>query len=375
MSQMPANENEEGLELNLVKKVTEFLGRRQRLLPPELGEQEIITGPYPLDVNLLGAGYVPAFPNLDAIVVSADGERILAQGGYIELPPGRYKIYYVDRQERYMTLPEVRATTTDGATVMLSCGITFNVNDALAVQKVRNPLNALLRACEAALRQVIRTHRHDELIGELPEGTAADASTRVISNEEIAEAVKLQVSLSEACRPFTLHNVHVLDRQGHLRLLDVREQEAFQLRTGKRELKQIEQRAEITHKQRVLTAEQGGVTQQQAENERTRREILLAAEKLAVELEQMRQMPRFSHQENLKIIEARIEALKTLMNAQAMPGNTRSIEDLRQLVEKILAEMPHITGEHEEAPPAEGQQPPGTSGDEFIELLIPKKKR
>jgi hypothetical protein len=143
MSQMPADENEENLDLNLVKKVTEFLGRRQRLLPPELGEQEIVTGPYPLDVNLLGAGYVPAFPNLDAIVVSADGERILAPGGYIQLPPGRYKIYYVDRQERYMTLPEVRGTTTDGATVTLSCGITFNVNDALAVQKVRNPLDAL----------------------------------------------------------------------------------------------------------------------------------------------------------------------------------------------------------------------------------------
>ncbi|MCS6993913.1 MAG: SPFH domain-containing protein [Anaerolineales bacterium] len=376
MNQIPDQEGEENLDLNLVKKLTEFWGRRQQLLPPQFGENEIVSGPYPLEVNLLGAGYVPSFPNLEAIVVSADGERLLAQGGYIKLPPGRYKIYYVDRQERYMTLPDVRATTTDGANVTISCGITFTVNDALAVQKIRNPLDALVKACEAALRHIIRTHRHDELIGETQEEVLDLPVPTMISNEQISEAVKREVSVSEACRPFTLHNVHVLDRQGHLRLLDVREQEAVQMRTGKRELKQIEQRAQITQKQRLLTAEQGSVTQQQAENEKTRREILLAAEKLAVELEQMRQLPRFSHQENLKIIEARIEALKTLMNAQALPGNPRSIEELKQLVEKILSEMPHITGEIESPPVNEPKQPGAReTQDEFIELLIPKKKR
>ncbi|PWH11857.1 MAG: hypothetical protein DDG60_16080 [Anaerolineae bacterium] len=369
--------SDDEFELNLLKMWTEFRGRHQRLLPPQFAEHEVVSGPYPLDVNFLGAGYVPAFPNLDAIVVSSDGERLIAKGGYIRLAPGRYKIYYVDRQERYTVLPEVKALSQDGANIALTCGITYRVHDSLAVQNVRNPLDALFKACEAALRQVIRNHKHDELIGERVEEETGGSDLKIISDDEISQNVKLQVATSEACRAFSLHNVHVLDRQGDWRLLDLREQEAVQLRAGKRELKQIEQRAQITHKQHLLTAEQGTVTRQQADNEKARREILLAAEKLAVELEQMRQLPRFSHQENLKIIEARIEALKMLMQAQAMPGTPRNIDDLKNLVEKILSEMPRIRDEAQEGAPGSEVKsaPPKESNDEFIELLIPKKKR
>lgn len=375
MSQHPSENEGNELDFDLIKWVTEYQGRRQRLLPPQFAENEIVAGPYPLDVNLLGAGYVPSFPNLDAIVVAPDGERTPAKGGYIHLAPGRYKIYYVDRQERYMTLPEVQAVTLDGANVLFSCGITFTVNNSMDVQNIRNPMDALFKVCEAALRHVIRTHKHDELIDEKPDREDPDAvsAIKIISDQQISDAVKLQVNMSEACRAFSLHNVNIIERKGHPRLLNVREEEAIQLRAGRKEIKQTEMKTKIAVTQKLLTTQQGTVTKQQADNEKIRRETLFAAEKLAVELEQLRQTPRFSHEENLKIIDARIEALKTLMQAQAMPGSSRNIEELRQLVERIITEMPNIAEETTSPAPAKDKK--DSEDDEFIEILIPKKKK
>jgi|GEM_PF-3081387 len=377
MNQSSYDEEDE-LDFGFVKWLTEYRGRRQRLLPPQFAEDEVVVGPYPLDVSIWGAGYVPAFPNLNAVVVSANGERTLSEGGYIRLPSGNYKIYYVDRHERYKVLPDIKSTTLDGTSVTITCGITYTVNDAKSVQNVRNPMDALFKACEASIRQIIRTHKHDEIIDEKPDteeqnqGTGANG-VKIISNDQISDAIKLQVNLSEACHAFTLHNVNIIDRQGHLRLLNVREEEAVQLRAGKKEIKQTDQRTEISKRQKLLTFQQGTVIEQQAINEKTRREILFIAEKLTVELERLRKLPPFSHAENLKIIDARIEALKMLMQAQAMPGSSRNIDELRQLVEKIITEMPNIAEDSANAPAA--GNPKGSNDDEFIELLIPKKKK
>ena len=381
MSQIPHEEDDE-LDLDLIKWFTEYQGRRQRLLPPQFPENEIITGPYPLDVNIWGAGYVPSFPNLDAIVVSAAGDRIPSEGGYIRLSPGKYKIYYVDRHEQYKALPDIKAVTLDGADVTLTCGITFTVNDSLAVQNVRNPMDALFKACEAALRHVIRTHKHDEIIDERPENDepAAASPVKIISDDQVSDAVKLQVNLSEACRAFSLHNVNIIERQGHLRLLGVREEEAVRLRAGRKEIKQTDQRTEISKRQKLLTTEQGTVIEQQAKNETKRRQALFDAEKLAVELQKltleleiMRQKPKFSHEENLKIIEARIEALKMLMQAQAMAGSARNVDDVKQLVEKIITDMPNSADDAPAKPTTSSAK--DSNDDEFIELLIPKKKK
>lgn len=87
----------------------------------------------------------------------------------------------------------------------------------------------------------------------------------------------------------------------------------------------------------------------------------------------MRQKPKFSHEENLKIIEARIEALKMLMQAQAMAGSARNVDDVKQLVEKIITDMPN-SADDAPAKPTTGSAKDSTD-DEFIELLIPKKKK
>lgn len=381
MSQIPP-EDEDELDLDLIKWITEYQGRRQRLLPPQFPENEIVAGPYPLDVNIWGAGYVPSFPNLDAIVVSAAGDRIPSKGGYIRLSPGKYKIYYVDRHEQYKVLPDIKAVTLDGADVTLACGITFTVIDSLAVQNVRNPMDALFKACESALRHVIRTHKHDEIIDERPENDepAAANPIKIISDDQVSDAVKLQVNMSEACRAFNLHNVNIIERKGHLRLLGVREEEAVRLRAGRKEIKQTDQRTEISKRQKLLAVEQGTVIEQHAKNETKRREALFDAEKLAIELQKlslelelMRQKPKFSHEENLKIIDARIEALKMLMQAQAMGGASRNIDEVRQLVEKLTTDMPNVADDAPDKSAASSAK--GSNDDEFIELLIPKKKK
>lgn len=127
-------------------------------------------------------------------------------------------------------------------------------------------MDALFKACEAALRHVIRTHKHDEIIDEKPENDepVAASQVKIISDNQVSDAVKLQVNLNEACRAFSLHNVNIIERRGHLRLLGVREEEAVRLRAGRKEIKQTDQRTEISKRQKLLTTEQGTVIEQQA---------------------------------------------------------------------------------------------------------------
>ena len=60
--------------------------------------------------------------------------------------------------------------------------------------------------------------------------------------------------------------------------------------------------------------------EQKAINESQRRQILLTAERLQADLERMRQLPQYRHEEVLKEIEARSKALESLIQAQAMPA-------------------------------------------------------
>lgn len=362
MNHAPENEDHSP-DFGLVRWIIEFRGRRQQWQPPQFPDNEIVAGPFPFNVSIVGAGYVPTFPNLKAVVISASGEPQSFPGGYIELPSGKYKIYYVDCRERYAILPEVKGNTLDGATVALTCGITYKVNDALLIQGVRNPLDALYKGCEAALRCVIRTHNHDEIIGE-------PGDPHVLPNNKISEDVQLQVTTSQACRAFDLLNVNTINRQGDARLLSIREEIAVQERVGRKELEQTKIKTKIADERRDLFVKQGALVEQQAINEKNRREILYVAEKLTVELEQMRKLPQYKHEEALKAIEARSEALKSLIQAQAMPGFPRNADDLH-LVDKIISELPPASPEQ---PPL---SPPGEVSElnaTLVQLLIPKKK-
>ena len=358
-------DNKNPNEKPLIERWTEFQGRRESFLPPNFPDDEIVAGPYELKVNLLGAGYVRAFPAVSTIVVAANGDRHKSDGGYVKLPAGTYKIYYVDCQDRFATLPEVQGVTSDGANVTLVLGITYRVSDPMFVQQIRNPLDALFTGCEAAIRQIIRLHKHDELIGE-PE------DPNIIPNNDIAQEILVQISLSEACRAFSLLNVNVIDRRGHSRLLNIREQRAVQKRATEKEIESTIQRLRIAEEQKELARKQGEITEQQAWIERNRQEILYAAQKLSVQLENMRKRPQYQHEEILKDIEARSKALESLIQAQAMPGFPRNADDLH-LVDKIVSGLPNITSVIDNNALNQDEDIEELNSN-LIHLMIPKKK-
>jgi hypothetical protein len=351
----------------LMKYWTEFFGRKKQFLPPSFDDNEIVAGPYPFSTNLLGVGFVPTFHKLDAIVVAANGERQLTQGGYIELPAGNYKLYYVDRQERYKVLPEVKTTTSDGAQVAISIGITFHVQDSLAVQDVRNPLDALFKGCEAALRHTIRTHRHDEIIGEDFD------NPNIIVDDEIIEEVKLQVSLSAACKPFWLVYVDVLDRKGHDRLLSLREQQVVQERAGKKDVSKIRTQTEVAEEQLGLVAKQGKVIAQQAHNEAFRREILFGVEKMSIALKRFRESSGFQHEELLAYIESQNKVLQAMVKSPILLNGQHS-DDLQLWIEKINDAQSHILQIINRTDLQDGEQ-----NDDWdptmIQLMLPRKRK
>jgi hypothetical protein len=230
---------------------------------------------------------------------------------------------------------------------------------------VRNPLDALYKGCEAALRHLIRTHKHDELIGET-------SDPKVVSDNDIIHEIKLQVSLNEGCRAFTLSHVSVLDRQGHTKLMGIREERIVQERVSERETEARRQKQKVALEQKELVSKEGEIIELQAQIEKNRQQILFVARQLDVELERLRKLPQFQHEEILKDIDARSKAIESLIQAQAMPGFPRNADDLH-LVDKIVNGLPNIPRVLDQAAPEQTEEAKELSST-LVQLIIPKKR-
>lgn len=356
---MEDSDHDDDEDDGLLKSWTEFWGRHKQLLPPEFAENEIIAGPYPFNTSIFGTGFMHAFPQLDAILVTPDGESRLLGGGYTKLPSGTYKIYYVDRHERHTTLPDIKATTSDGAEVTISLEIIYQVTDSITIQKIRDPLDALVKGCKSTIRRIIHNHKHDDIFAERPDDPG------LLPDSQISDEVLLQVSLIEACRAFDLKTVIILHRQGDPALLGLREKQAYDTRTATGVINNTNMKKHIVDEQKELF-------KGQKELEIERLNLFIMAEKLKIELVNLRNSPQYQHAENMAKIDGSIKSLEAYIKSLSQPGFIRSQEELHVAYQFIQALRDPSGIPAETQPPVQENEP--EDKDSFIQLMIPKKK-
>jgi len=347
---------------SLKQRLQEWLGRQND--PPIIPFDEtcILTQPEIFTVGLLG-GYYLNLPAMTAAMITCPGgeKKVFRVGGYIDLQNGAYTIQYVDLRERPLTF-SVTDTTRDGSKVSLTVSINYKVQDFFEVTNVVKPLDALLTACEAAVRKFISTHHHHEITGE-------PGNKRIISNDEIAKSIKEQVAQNQACGVFDLINVLIKEKYGDPTISTLKHEDLVQEKKSAIEREGVLQRQEIAEARQTLAlieAETARLIQEtQAAGEANRSEILERAHRLSAELEYLQKRPEIE-KAKLEIIG---KALDEIIHTQTMAGFPRDTDN-RQLLQNILSALAEDSRNPPRIPSEENE-----SKSTIINLLSPKKKK
>jgi hypothetical protein len=101
-------------------------GRRKTAPRYNFRENEIVTPGFVLNVSpFFGAAYLNLHPTHYGVLIGPDGQITNVRGGYAQLPPGRYVLHYVDKQNRVMVLPRTSEAASDGPQVCLELVVTY----------------------------------------------------------------------------------------------------------------------------------------------------------------------------------------------------------------------------------------------------------
>ena len=192
---------------SFMKKWKEFRFRRKQVEPIPFTETSILTDATTFKVSISGF-YLPLPPMTAAVLIDSFGQKmVFTEGGYKDLQTGVYSLQYVDLSERFITLPSIVTSTSNGPEISLTISITYKIKDPLQIIHVSSPLRTLFELCDGAIKNYITNHRFEELISENENGNH-------IFDYQIVEHIKEVIALSQACRAFWLMDVVIVERHG-----------------------------------------------------------------------------------------------------------------------------------------------------------------
>lgn len=187
-------------------------------------ESEIVSTAYPRTVSSLwNATYVNLHPTHYAVAVGPDGKVTSLKGGINNLPPGRYNLHYIDKQSRVAHIPRTEEITCDGFRVALELVITYRVTDPGKALAVQNAVETLLGFIQSDIKEFIRSHKYDEIVGD-PEG-------HKIAHDQVALYIKAQhTGRYPISKLFLIEDVVIKEKSGDSRVVELREKQQINQR-------------------------------------------------------------------------------------------------------------------------------------------------
>lgn len=355
---------------SFIQRLMEFWGRKEAPPPVDFNETSLLSQANTLHVGWFGH-YLSLPPMTAAILISPSGQKmVFIEGGFKHLQDGAYTIQYVDLRERTFNFPPITATTLDGFKAALTVSINYKVNDPVEIANIAKPLDALLAACEAAVKKFIITHYHHQIIGE-------PGNEQVISDEAIVRSIEDQVAQVQACRAFELLDVVIKERYGDPNIGALKHEYLVQEKKSAIRREGIIQEQEIAEEQKnlaMIQAEQERLIQElQAITEANRSEILEHARRLSIQLDYLQNLPEMQKAQAMRRLDVLEKALDALIHAQTIAGFPRDAGDM-QLLQNILGalaegvpNLPQIPSEHVRSV--------NESRSTIVNLLSPRKKK
>lgn len=297
-------------------------GRKRSALRYPFRDDEIVSQAYLMRVSaLFNAYYLNLHPSHYAIAITPAGRLINVRGGYNALLPGRYLLHYVDKQQRVSVVPRVTETTLDGARVSLEVVVTYQVADPFLALEVQQPVETFFVFIQSDLREFIRTHKYDEIVGD----TVGHAVDTGLVSQYIKDQHRTRLQISQL---FKIVEVVVEEKTGDPKLTEIRGNFEVRQRQGVADSQLLKEKKELEQK---LAWQEAEIKRINAKAEATEQEIRQKMELQSIELEKARAELDFRQKKMMRAM----DAIGQAFSAPAYPWDPREAE----IIKELLAEL------------------------------------
>lgn len=281
------------------------------------------------------AFFLPLPANTWGIVSFPNGSLQNLPGGLREVPPGLYKVFYVDQHERFDVTAPVSEMSLDGEALTLTVIIRYRVLEPLTVLRIEKPIEALIEHVQTDLSQYIRTHKHND-IAESP--SAAD------SGKILSFFVQRHASRHPLSRAIAITGIELKEFAGDKDYIDIRRNDLIQQQRDIINRQQLDRKKEIDK----LTAEHKAEIEKinakaAAEQAALRSEILHESEKRDILLNEMRLKSKQRHELVVKAVDAISQALEH-------SGYSRNSAEIKNAIADLLSAIREDSGESTQEP-------------------------
>jgi hypothetical protein len=350
------------------------------------GEDIYVSNSLSRSITLTSGFYLPLPPNAFGVVIFPDGTSQNMEGGVHEVPPGLYKLQYVDKHEHLEFTSPISEMTTDGEKLTLKVIFRYRVVDPIVVLRIEKPVETLIEHIESDVAQYIRTHDHTDI---------ADSAENNLDSKLLSFFTQRHNRRFPLSKAFIITGIELKDFTGDNEYVQMRRKARMDERQNKIEKEQVGYQQELG----VLKA------QYKAENERNMAEHTAELKKKAAEhkaeIEKMearheKETKEILHQVRLREIELddkrkhlqrreneffkAIDAISATFSS-GHPMNPSIIKTMTDLVAALREEIDNGSNPTPEPKPSENEPSAPSVGSDKVEkltntllnLLNPKK--
>lgn len=304
---------------DISKLYLEWQGRRRTAPRYPFRENEIVSPGVVQSVPSASGGiYMNVHPTHYALLIGPDGRIMNMRGGFSPLPPGRYVLHYVDKQNRVTLIPRTTEAASDGPQVSLDLAITYRVIDPIKALEVQQAVDALILFIQSDLKEFIRSHKYDEIVGDL--------YGRKVDNELVVRYIKDQhASRHQMSRLFFIADVVIGDKAGDPRVSEIRQKIQINQWQYDADTEIQRQNQELGEK---VAAQEAAIRRIKAESDAKQQEILQKMELQKIELDTARAELRFRQERMSRAM----DAIGQAFSSQTYPRDPREVEIIRDLI-------------------------------------------
>jgi len=281
------------------------------------------------------SGFYLSLPaNAFGVVVFPDGTSHNMEGGVHDVPPGLYRLHYVDKHERMDHSSPISELTTDGEKLTLKVVLRYRVVDPITALRIDRPIENIIEHVEADIAQYIRTHDHSDIA----DGAEQNQDSKLLSF--FIQRHNRRFPLSKA---FIITGIELMEFTGDNEYVEMRRAARTNERKLDIEREQIDRQREVEQiKTNFQTEIENLKARAAAEREVAEKEILLDSRKKDIELENLRTQSKWRHELVIKAVDAIGQALEP----SAYPRNTTEIKSIvAELLGALREDKPVQSGD------------------------------
>lgn len=291
------------------------------------------------------SGFYLSLPaNTWGVLTHPNGTQQAIPGGLCELPPGLYKLQYIDQQGHHEYTNRISEVSSDGEKLTLSLLIHYRVTNPLAVCQIDRPVETLMANIETDLAQYIRIHAHNEIAE-----NNNDREQGKIHRFFLARHQRRHLP----SRAITIEGIEIKEFTYDEEYFNIRRDRALQQQKDENAAEELKRKREIEriHAEHNLEIERL-TTSAKAEMQALQGRILDETRAREIELERIQMKDKRRH-------ELLVNAITTIRQAVEIAGYSRGSIEIRGIIDELLttimSDSPIIEQSAEDRRPVKAQ--------------------